>query len=179
MQVLSLSSTLSSRRGSRCPKNDQETMMALPDVRQRGRSNRIAMRRWSSRTKMMNPLLFPRVSSCVLIFWPVLNPHIHSPLNNTASLCTATLTDDVLSAMFQQCVPSFRYIRCPVPTNPWIRHRGLQSVQLSASPTPNAAGQPVKLAQIFYETPQLAAIAKENLDEFNLKKGWVMSVSYI
>jgi U2 small nuclear ribonucleoprotein B'' len=66
-----------------------------------------------------------------------------------------------------------------VPTVRWIRYRGLQSVRVAASPTPNAAGQPIKIAQILYETPQLAAVAKENLDGFALKKGWVMSVSYV
>lgn len=66
-----------------------------------------------------------------------------------------------------------------VPTVPWIRYRGLHSVHVAPSPTPNAAGQPVKMAQILYETPQLAAVAKENLDGFALKKGSVMSVSYI
>jgi len=77
-------------------------------------------------------------------------------------LCTnlpQEVTDDVLSVLFQQ-------------------YRGLQSVRVATSPTSNAAGQPVKMAQIFYETPQLAAVAKENLDGFALKKGWVMSVSY-
>lgn len=75
--------------------------------------------------------------------------------------------------------PPFNASAVPVPTVPWIRYRGLQSVQVAASPTPNPAGQPVKMAQIFYETPQLAAVAKENLDGFALKKGWAMSVSYI
>jgi len=78
-------------------------------------------------------------------------------------LCTnlpQEVTDDVLSVLFQQ-------------------YRGLQSVQVTVSPTPNAAGQPVKMAQILYETPQLATVAKENLDGFALKKDWVMSVSYI
>lgn len=46
-------------------------------------------------------------------------------------------------------------------------------------PTPNSAGQPVKMAQILYETPQLAAATKENLGGFALKKGWVMSISYV
>jgi len=78
-------------------------------------------------------------------------------------LCTnlpQEVTDDVLSVLFQQ-------------------YRGLHSVHVAPSPTPNAAGQPVKMAQILYETPQLATVAKENLDGFALKKGWVMSVSYI
>jgi hypothetical protein len=66
-----------------------------------------------------------------------------------------------------------------VPTALRIRYRGLQSLRVAPSPTPNAAGQPVKMAQILYETPQLAKVAKENLDGFALKKGWVMSVSYI
>jgi len=66
-----------------------------------------------------------------------------------------------------------------VQTVRWIRYRGLQSVRVTVSPTPNAAGHPVKMAQILYETPKLAAVAKENLDGFALKKDWVMSVAYI
>ena len=46
-------------------------------------------------------------------------------------------------------------------------------------PTLNSAGQPVKMAQIFYETPQLTAATKESLDGFGSKKRWVMSISYV
>jgi len=91
MRVLSPSSTPSSRAGCRYPRSGRGMTMVPPDVRQRGRDSRIAMRRWNSRMTMMKPLLLPRVSSCVLIPSLVLNSHRHSPSNNTASLCPATL----------------------------------------------------------------------------------------
>jgi len=90
-QVLSPSSTPSSRGRCQYPRNGRGMMMVLPDVRQRGRNSRIAMRRWSSRMKMMNPLPLPKVRPCVLIFRLVLKSHRHSFLNNTASLCAVTL----------------------------------------------------------------------------------------
>ena len=68
-RVLSLNLTLNSRAECRCPRNDRGMMMVLPDVMQRGRSSRTATRRWSSRMTMMNPLLFPRVSPHVLVFF--------------------------------------------------------------------------------------------------------------
>jgi U2 small nuclear ribonucleoprotein B'' len=47
------------------------------------------------------------------------------------------------------------------------------------SPTPNATGAKVKMAQVSFDTPDLAVAAKEALDGFTLKKGWQMSVTYI
>jgi U2 small nuclear ribonucleoprotein B'' len=35
------------------------------------------------------------------------------------------------------------------------------------------------MAQVFYETPELATVAKGALDGFSIKKGWEMSVVYI
>ncbi|KAI0638004.1 RNA-binding domain-containing protein [Trametes polyzona] len=70
------------------------------------------------------------------------------------------VTDDVLSVLFQQ-------------------YQGFHSAQVVPSPTPNAAGQRVKMAYVMFESPELATVAKEALDGFALKKGWVMSVSYI
>ncbi|OSC98967.1 RNA-binding domain-containing protein [Trametes coccinea BRFM310] len=70
------------------------------------------------------------------------------------------VTDDVLAVLFQQ-------------------YQGFHSVQVVPSPTPNAAGQRVKMAYVMYDSPDLASVAKEALDGFTLKKGWVMSVSYI
>ncbi|EMD40840.1 hypothetical protein CERSUDRAFT_103222 [Gelatoporia subvermispora B] len=77
-------------------------------------------------------------------------------------LCTnlpQEVTDDVLSVLFQQ-------------------YQGFQSTHVVPSPTPNAQGQRVKMAQTFFESPDLASAAKEALDGFTLKKGWVMSVAY-
>jgi hypothetical protein len=78
-------------------------------------------------------------------------------------LCTnlpEEVTDDVLSVLFQQ-------------------YRGFQTTQVTWSPKPNAAGGRVKMAQVFFESPELASTAKEALDGFTLKKGWQMSVVYI
>ncbi|KAI0353474.1 RNA-binding domain-containing protein [Trametes cingulata] len=70
------------------------------------------------------------------------------------------VTDDVLAVLFQQ-------------------YQGFHSVQVVPSPTPNEAGQRVKMAYVMYDSPDLASVAKEALDGFTLKRGWVMSVSYI
>lgn len=74
------------------------------------------------------------------------------------------------------------------PLSPWavtdvascfIRYQGFQTTHVAPSPTPNAQGQKVKMAQVLFDTPDLATVAKEALDGFTLKKGWVMSVAYI
>ncbi|RDX53617.1 RNA-binding domain-containing protein [Polyporus arcularius HHB13444] len=70
------------------------------------------------------------------------------------------VTDDVLAVLFQQ-------------------YQGFHSVSVVPSPTPNASGQRVKMAYVMFDSPDLASVAKEALDGFALKKGWVMSVSYI
>ena len=58
------------------------------------------------------------------------------------------------------------------------RYQGFQSTHVAPSPTSNAAGQKAKMAQVLYDAPELATVAKEALDGFTLKKGWVMSVAY-
>lgn len=63
--------------------------------------------------------------------------------------------------------------------NPRFRYQGFQTTHVAQSPTPNAAGVKVKMAQVMFDTPDLASTAKEALDGFTLKKGWVMSVAYI
>ncbi|OBZ76560.1 hypothetical protein A0H81_03709 [Grifola frondosa] len=65
------------------------------------------------------------------------------------------VTEDVLSVLFQQ-------------------YQGFLSTQVVQSPTPNAAGQKVKMAYVLFDSPDLAAVAKEALDGFALKKGWVI-----
>ncbi|KAI0347086.1 RNA-binding domain-containing protein [Trametopsis cervina] len=78
-------------------------------------------------------------------------------------LCTnlpQEVTDDVLSVLFQQ-------------------YQGFQSTQVVPSPTPNSAGQKCKMAQVLFDSPELASVAKEALNGFALKKGWAMSVAYI
>lgn len=82
---------------------------------------------------------------------------------STRLLCTnlpQEVTDDVLSVLFQQ-------------------YKGFQSTHVTPSPTPNAAGVSVKMAQVLFDTPELASTAKEALDGFSLKKSWKMSVAYI
>ncbi|THH10236.1 hypothetical protein EW145_g1455 [Phellinidium pouzarii] len=78
-------------------------------------------------------------------------------------LCTnlpMEVTGDVLGVLFQQ-------------------YQGFLSTQVAQSPNPNAAGQNVKMAQVVYDSPELATVAKEALDGFTLKRGWNMTVSYI
>ncbi|KAH8106007.1 RNA-binding domain-containing protein [Cristinia sonorae] len=78
-------------------------------------------------------------------------------------LCTnlpQEVTDDVLSVLFQQ-------------------YQGFQTTHIAPNPTTNAAGQKSKMAQVLFDSPDLATVAKEALDGFTLKKGWVMSVAYI
>lgn len=109
MRVLSPSSTPSSQVGYRYPRSGRGMTMVPPDVRQRGRSSRIAMRRWSSRMTTTKPLLLPRVSSRVLISSLVLNSHGHSPPNNTTSLCLTTLYEPAPRSYRRRSI-------CPVPT---------------------------------------------------------------
>jgi U2 small nuclear ribonucleoprotein B'' len=52
-------------------------------------------------------------------------------------------------------------------------------MQVVPSPTPNAAGQNCKMAQVLFDSPEMATVAKGALDGFALKNGWVMSVAYI
>ncbi|KJA30025.1 hypothetical protein HYPSUDRAFT_32063, partial [Hypholoma sublateritium FD-334 SS-4] len=78
-------------------------------------------------------------------------------------LCTnlpQEVTDDVLSVLFQQ-------------------YKGFQKTHVTWSPALNPAGIRVKMAQVIFESPELAITAKDALDGFTLKKGWQMSVVYI
>ncbi|KAH9912610.1 RNA-binding domain-containing protein [Epithele typhae] len=70
------------------------------------------------------------------------------------------VTEDVLSVLFQQ-------------------YQGYHSVSVVLSQTPSASGQKAKMAHVMFDSPDLASVAKEALDGFTLKKGWVMSVSYV
>lgn len=64
-------------------------------------------------------------------------------------------------------------------TNKTCRYKGFQTTTVTWSPTPNQDGVRVKMAQVIFESPELASSAKEALDGFTLKKGWLMSVVYI
>jgi len=70
------------------------------------------------------------------------------------------VTDDVLSVLFQQ-------------------YKGFRSNHVVQSPTPNEAGVKVKMAQVLFDSPDLAIVAKDAMDGFLLKKGWKMTVAYI
>ncbi|KAF5370044.1 hypothetical protein D9758_001102 [Tetrapyrgos nigripes] len=71
-------------------------------------------------------------------------------------LCTnlpQEVTDSVLSVLLQQ-------------------YQGFQSTQVSQSPVPKADGNRVKMAQVSFESAELATAAKEALDGYTLKKDW-------
>ena len=109
MRVLSPSSTLSSRVECRYPRSGRGMTMVPPDVRQRGKSSKIAMRRWSSRMTKMKLLLLPKVGSHVVISSPILNSRRHSSLDSTTSLRSATLYELAPRSYRRRPI-------CPVPT---------------------------------------------------------------
>ena len=115
-RVLSQNSTQNSRVGFRYPRNDPEKMMALLDARQRGRNRRKAMRKWNSTMTRMKLPVLRKVSSRLPVFTCINLTSGAAPTTTqqpTAQLLCTNLsqevTDDVLSVLFQQCVPSFQY----------------------------------------------------------------------
>lgn len=60
-----------------------------------------------------------------------------------------------------------------------FRHKGFQRIHVTWSPDLNPQGIRVKMAQVLYETPELATTARDALDGFTLKKGWKMTVAFI
>ncbi|KAJ6614297.1 hypothetical protein B0H10DRAFT_1880702 [Mycena sp. CBHHK59/15] len=73
-------------------------------------------------------------------------------------LCTnlpQEVSDGVLSVLFQQ-------------------YHGFKSTNVTPTDIPH-----VKKAQVLFDSPQLASVAKEALHGFTLKKDWIMSVVYI
>ncbi|KAJ7937103.1 hypothetical protein B0H13DRAFT_1852644 [Mycena leptocephala] len=73
-------------------------------------------------------------------------------------LCTnlpQEVSDGVLSVLFQQ-------------------YHGFKSTNVTPTDV-----QGVKKAQVMFDSPQLASVAKEALHGFTLKKDWIMSVQYI
>ena len=63
--------------------------------------------------------------------------------------------------------------------DPLVRYKGFHSNHVVQSPIPNEAGAKVKMAQVLFDSPDLATAAKDAMDGFLLKKGWKMSVAYI
>ncbi|KAJ6515945.1 hypothetical protein C8R45DRAFT_958173 [Mycena sanguinolenta] len=73
-------------------------------------------------------------------------------------LCTnlpQEVSDGVLSVLFQQ-------------------YHGFKKANVTPTDVPG-----VKKAQVMFDSPQLASVAKEGLHGFTLKKDWIMSVQYI
>ncbi|KAF7977643.1 hypothetical protein HWV62_3060 [Athelia sp. TMB] len=56
---------------------------------------------------------------------------------------------------------------------------GFKSCHVLPSPTPNAQGVQVKMAQALFKSVDLATAAKDALDGYTLKKGWKMSVAFM
>ncbi|KAJ8086552.1 hypothetical protein AAF712_002035 [Marasmius tenuissimus] len=84
------------------------------------------------------------------------------PHPSTRLLCTnlpEEVTDNVLEVLFQQ-------------------YQGLKGTHVSPAPNPNPDGTKVKMAHVDFQTAEFAAVAKQALDGFTLKKGWLMSVAY-
>jgi len=65
------------------------------------------------------------------------------------------------------------------PSHKTFRYRGFQTAQVKPSTKPNAAGEKVKTAEVVFENAQLAAVARQMLDGFQLKKGWNMTVTFL
>ena len=87
------------------------------------------------------------------------------------------VTDDVLSVLFQQYVYPVISISSLLTFSE--RYQGFLSAHVAQAQQPNAQGQKVKMAQVVYDSPELASVAKEALDGFTLKKGWNMTVAFI
>ncbi|KZT38361.1 RNA-binding domain-containing protein [Sistotremastrum suecicum HHB10207 ss-3] len=93
---------------------------------------------------------------------PVQQPVAADRPPSNVLLCTnlpQEVTDDVLSVLFQQ-------------------YRGFQSARVTQAPALAANGQRTKLAQVYFESAELATVAKDAVDGFTLKKGWQMSVAF-
>jgi U2 small nuclear ribonucleoprotein B'' len=121
-------------------------------------------------------------SPCIICFTLALEDTIPAPVQQVTQrlLCTnlpQEVTDDVLSVLFSQCVVPLHDSASFINSPP--RYQGFQNTHVVQSPTPNAAGAKVKMAQVLFDTPDLASTAKEALDGFTLKKGWLMAVAYI
>ncbi len=87
------------------------------------------------------------------------------------------VTNGVLAVLFQQyvvtCYSALWFVQGT------FRYRGFQTAQVKPSPKPSAAGEKVKTAEVVFENAQLAAAARQMLDNFQLKKGWNMAVTFL
>jgi U2 small nuclear ribonucleoprotein B'' len=81
------------------------------------------------------------------------------------------VTDDVLSVLFSQyAITHACYFSLLTFRN---RYKGFQTTAVTPSPTPK-----IKMAQVTFESADLATIARDALDGFTLKKGWKMGVAF-
>ncbi|KAJ7068216.1 hypothetical protein C8F01DRAFT_978761 [Mycena amicta] len=88
----------------------------------------------------------------------VVSGEVPVPYPTARLLCTnlpQEVSDGVLSVLFQQ-------------------YHGFKSTKVMPTDVAN-----VKKAHVSFDSPQLAAMAKEGLHGFTLKKDWIMSVQYI
>jgi hypothetical protein len=60
-----------------------------------------------------------------------------------------------------------------------FRCRGFQTAQVKPPPKSTATGDKVKSAEVVFENAQLATVARQTLDGFQLKKGWNMAVTFL
>lgn len=156
-----------------------------------GKSQKKTRKRWKLTMKMIQHhrtmLMLVRRVTLNFQFTPPSQP-FGSPLNNTAICATpfnTPIMHEFAARSIGHCSVTFiSTVRCLsfvswCPLHAFIRYQGFQTTQVTWSPTPNAAGERVKMAQVLFETPDLASVAKTALDGFMLKKGWLMSVVYI
>lgn len=117
---------------------------------------------------------------------------------------SASLPSDSASIMYESAAGGVRRcFVCSVPTVsahpvskhvsfiPLHRYHGFKSTSVTPTEVPHGASHcacatldtktslAVKKAQVLFDSPQLAAVAKEALHGFTLKKDWVMSVVYL
>jgi hypothetical protein len=174
--------------------NDLEMeIQAIQNVIQSGKRLMIRMRRWKLTTTkkhhkrmiyvchavyiMLNIyftslVLFEKAATPSSVPTQVQQPSLRLLCTNLPQV----VTNDVLSVLFQQYGTSQIFV---LPLIIPFRYKGFQKAHVTWSPALNSAGIRVKMAQVLFETPELATTAKEALDGFTLEKGWQMSVVYI
>ena len=82
-------------------------------------------------------------------------------------------TGSIISTVRRHCKHLLAYI-----DDILARYQGFQSTLVAQSPTLSPTGAKMKMAQVYFDTAELASVAKEALDGFSLKKGWKMTVAY-
>ncbi|KZV72129.1 RNA-binding domain-containing protein [Peniophora sp. CONT] len=67
----------------------------------------------------------------------------------------------------------------PAVSSMFQTYRGFLSAAVALAPEPNAQGQKVKMAQVMFDSSEAADQAKQALDGYTLRPGWIMSVKFI